>query len=528
MTWKNHELTWKNGRAALLLVALLGVGVLAAYGAGPDAAATQTGETVEVVVGDLAANASVTGVLVPRRAAALESGSAGRVAAVNVRVGQTVAAGEALVALDAADLELNLAAAQLELRQAEAKLADLLADPTPAERAAAEAAVASAQAQLDDLQAGPSAAELAALEASLRAAEASLAAANADLSNAASGVTEADLKAAEAQLAAAQVQLRSAQDANQENTNQQTHAALMAAEQAVASAQARVNDLRDGPDTAAAQGSAGAAAARLESARADFERQVAGPTAAQVAAAQAQVADAQSSLAALQDGATAAQIAAAEAGVAQARLAVADAEEALARATVTAPFDGVVRAVHVQPGEIAGGAVAELVDLSSLEVLLSVDEIDVGHLAVGQAATVTLDSLPDATLPAEVTSIAPAATIDPASGLVTYAVRLRLEDNGLPLLAGMTANATLVTAAKADVLLVPNEAIQVDRTSGTYSVRRLNGDQVEEIEIAIGLRDNQNTEVLSGLSAGDVLLIADTSEPTLPGPGGGQSPFGGN
>jgi len=521
--WKNREHLWKQRGGVALLLLL--VALLAACGAESGAAA-QTGETAEVIVGDLSANATASGYLRAARAVTLESSATARVTDVLVRVGQQVAAGEPLIALDAADLELNVRAAQGSLRQAEAQLAGLLGEPTPAETAAAEAAVASAQAQLDDLLAGPSAAELASLESSLRSAEAAVASANAELTNATSSVSEADLIAAEAQLAAAQIQLRAARDANEELTNQATHNDLIAAEQAVAAAQARVNDLRDGPDTAAAAGSAAAAAARLESARADYERQTAGPTAAQRAQAASQLADAQASLAQLQAGSTAAQRASAEAAVEQARLALAAAEEALANATLTAPFAAAVTAVNVQPGEIASGPAVGLVDLDSLEVVLQVDEVDVGDLAVGQPATVTLESYPDAEIAAEVVSIAPAAGAS-SSGLVTYDVRLRLGEAGLSLLSGMTANATLVTAEKRDVLLVPNEAIQVDRTSGTYSVRRQTGDAVEEVEIVIGLRDNQYTEVREGLSAGDVVLVGGEAENPF-GPGGdfeGGGPF---
>jgi HlyD family secretion protein len=338
------------------------------------------------------------------------------------------------------------------------------------------------------------------------------------VTSATNSVSDADLRAAEAQLAAAQLQLRAAEDANEELADQATHAALQAAQQAVAAAQARVDQLRQGPDTAAAQGSAAAAAARLESARAEYERQTAGPTAAQRAQGESQLADAQASLAQLQAGPTAAQRASAEAAVEQARLALADAEEALAKATITAPFDAVVTTVFVQPGEIAAGPVVAVVDLSSLEVVLQVDEVDVGSLAVGQPATITLESYPDTEIAAEVASIAPAAGAS-VTGLVTYDVRLRLGESSVPLLAGMTANATLVTAEKTDVLLVPNEAIQVDRTSGTYSVRRQVGETVEEVEIVIGLRDNQFTEVREGLSAGDVLLIGGEDESSF-GPGG--------
>lgn len=495
-------------RLALIVTALMGVLVLAACLPNPnDAQGQATEETVEAFIGNLEANATAGGTLSAARAAMLNAPTTGRVAEVLVRPGQAVAAGEPLLALDTADLELNRLSAELDVRQAEASLADLLADPTPTELAAAETAVATAQAQLDDLRAGPPAAELASLETSVRSAQSSLASAQAELVRAQTTVTDADIRAAEAAVAAAQLQLQSAEQANEDLTNAATDQQLRSAQQALAAAQARLDDLRGGADTAAAQSSVNAAAARLESAQAEYDRQVAGPSASQLASAEAQLADAQASLATLRDGPTAAQIDAAEAQLAQAQLTLAGAEAALADATVAAPFDGVVAAVNVQPGEIASGPVAELVDLGSLEVILQVDEIDVGSLSVGQPATVTLESYPDAGIPAEVASIAAAATTNP-SGLVTYDVRLRLGDTALPLLAGMTANADLVTAEKQDVLLVPNAAIQADRTTGTYSVWRVNGETLEEVPVTIGLRDGRYTEITSGLSAGDRLSLS--------------------
>lgn len=510
----------RRGRAAVaLLAALL---LLAACAPRIDEAATQAGETAEVVIGDLAANATAAGTLTPRRGAALQAPATARVTEVYVRAGQSVTAGEPLAALDTTVAALDVAAAQLDVRAAEAALAKLLAEPTAAEMAAAEAGVESARAALDDLRAGPSAAELASYEASLRAAEASLASASADLSGVESSVTAADRAAAEAALAAARLRLTQAQEANRENTNQETHEALLAAEQAVAEAQARVDELRDGPDTAAAQGGVGAASARLEASRADYDRQTAGATAAQIAAAEAQLAEAEASLAGLRDGPTAEQIAQAEADLESARLALADAEETLARLTLTAPFDGVVTAVRAQPGETAAGVVVELIDLSGLQLILQVDEVDVGGLAEGQAATVTLPAFPGVAIPAEVAAIAAAAGDSTGGGAVTYDVRLDLAETDLSLLSGMTADATLITAEKQGVLLVPNAAVRVDRTSGTYRVLRVLPDgTTEEVAITIGLRDGSFTEVTSGLSAGDRVVVGGTPpsgfEPQGPG-----------
>ncbi len=499
-----------RSRRVLLLVAVAMTAVLALSAClpNPNDFPQQADETVEAFIGNLEANATAGGSLVPARTAVLNAPSTGRVADVVVRPGQAVTTDEPLLMLDTTDLELNRLSAELDVRQAEASLADLLAPPTAAELAASETAVASAQAQLDDLLAGPTEAELASLETSLRSAQASLASANAELVRSQNTVTDADIRSAEAAVAAAQLQLQSAQDANEELTNQATDQQLRSAQQALASAQARLDNLRGGADTAAAQGSVGAAAARLESARADYDRQVAGASASQLASAEAQLADAQASLESLREGPTQAQIDASEASLAQARVSLADAEAALTNATVRAPFAGVLAAVNVQPGELASGAVAELVDLGSLEVVLQVDEIDVGSLSVGQPATITLDSYPDAQLTAEVASISPAAVVNPGTGLVTYDVRLRLGDTSLPLLAGMTVNADLVTAEKQDVLLVPNAAIQVDRNSGTYSVFLINGESIEEVPVTIGLRDSNYTEIVSGLSAGDQLSLS--------------------
>ena len=97
----------RRGAAVLLLL----VALLAACGATPGAAG-QTAETVEVIVGDLSANATASGTLRAARAATLQSSATARVSEVLVRAGQQVAAGEPLVVLDPADLELNVRAAQ--------------------------------------------------------------------------------------------------------------------------------------------------------------------------------------------------------------------------------------------------------------------------------------------------------------------------------------------------------------------------------------------------------------------------------
>jgi multidrug efflux pump subunit AcrA (membrane-fusion protein) len=107
-----------------------------------------------------------------------------------------------------------------------------------------------------------------------------------------------------------------------------------------------------------------------------------------------------------------------------------------------------------------------------------------------------------------------------------------LAETDLPLLANMTANAELVTSDREGVLLVPNAAITADRTTGKYYVNLVDDTQplgFEQIEVTIGLRDNRNTEVTSGLVAGAELIVGtlELSGPFGGPPGGGGGPFGG-
>jgi multidrug efflux pump subunit AcrA (membrane-fusion protein) len=117
------------------------------------------------------------------------------------------------------------------------------------------------------------------------------------------------------------------------------------------------------------------------------------------------------------------------------------------------------------------------------------------------------------------------------------------QPDDLPLPLGMTADAALQTAVNENVLLVPNAAINVDRSVGTYSVNLVKTDaggnqSFEAVDITIGLRDSDYTQILSGLEVGDEVFVGTLpTEPEFgpgggfgPGPGGdrpGEGPFGG-
>jgi multidrug efflux pump subunit AcrA (membrane-fusion protein) len=142
-----------------------------------------------------------------------------------------------------------------------------------------------------------------------------------------------------------------------------------------------------------------------------------------------------------------------------------------------------------------------------------VDEIDVGHIRIGQPATITLEPWPDQELNGEVVSIAPEARV--AGQIVTFEVHLSFDAQGLPALTGMTANAELISVQQEDVLLVPNWAIISDREAGTYYVNRVDDQALTQVEVTIGLRDARYTEITSGLEQGDQVSTAQAFDDGL-------------
>lgn len=541
---RNRKWLWIGG--GLLLVAVI---VAAAFLwlrptlSPPEQAGT--GDTVAAFIGDLADSATASGNIEARRQAHLALATSGRVETVYVQAGDLVAEDDPLVQLENDALERAVARAEQNLAIQEANLEGLLDGPSAADLAAAEAAVHSAQAQLDDLLDGPSEEEIASAGANVRAAQANLAAASRRLSETQTTADQGAIMQAQANLEDAQEEAQSAEEAyirtlecetqpdgtvdcesrNEERTRQ-AELNVVAANQRLAAAQAELDTLTsvDQDTVGVSQANVASMAAQRDAAQANLDLLRAGPTEAEIAAARSTLADRTFSLANLRAGPTDAQIATAEAGVEQAHIALERARNDLEKATLRAPYDAVVTAVHVDTGELASGVAVELEDANQLEVVLDVDEVDIGELSVGQPAVITLEAWPEEEIESEVAAIAPAANAIAAdagpvdTGIATFQVRLALGATNLPVRVGMTANANLVTAQREDVLLVPNRAIIADRQAGRYYVNLVEpaaGDQTttRQVEVSIGLRDAQYTQITDGLNEGDIVRIGSIDAP---------------
>jgi HlyD family secretion protein len=124
---------------------------------------------------------------------------------------------------------------------------------------------------------------------------------------------------------------------------------------------------------------------------------------------------------------------------------------------------------------------------------------------LGQRAIIIADALPDVKLQGEVTFVSPVAT--EILGLKLYNIKVDFEvPEGSELKAGMSATVNIVTNERSGVLLVPNRAIKQD-SQGKPVVNVMVNGEIKEKAVVIGITDSSQTEIVSGLSEGDTVVI---------------------
>ena len=145
---------------------------------------------------------------------------------------------------------------------------------------------------------------------------------------------------------------------------------------------------------------------------------------------------------------------------------------------------------------------AEIVNTNSLTMTVAFSESDISKVAVGQPATVTLDALPGVELAAHVSQISLVGTT--SSSVVSYDATLSLDQNDNRIKPGMSASASVITG-QASGVTVPNAAVTGTGSLGTVTLDK-NGKDVTQ-QVVVGLRGDSRTQIISGVSAGDQLVI---------------------
>lgn len=249
-----------------------------------------------------------------------------------------------------------------------------------------------------------------------------------------------------------------------------------------------------------------------------------------IANANESLARAQASLETLRNGATEEEIRAAEISVEQAQLSLDDAEETLKNYVLIAPFDGIVAEENLTVGVLPPTESAiTLINPDYYTVDLSIAEADVVEVKVGQPVNLTVQALANATVDGEITSVAVTPTMD--GELVTYTARVTVEPpSEITLRPGMSATATITLEEHNNVILVPNRFISTDATTGETTVMIETDPGVyTAIPVTIGARNAESSEITSGVSVGQTLvLLARESDATTEQAGqGGLGLFSG-
>ena len=258
---------------------------------------------------------------------------------------------------------------------------------------------------------------------------------------------------------------------------------------------------------------------------------------------------------ALETAAAAHDRAASAVAIARANVSVAEAEMRLqqadlAKSTIYAPIDGIVLSREVNPGQtVASSMQAPILfviaeNLETMELKAAIDEADIGAVAAGQKARFTVDAFPQRRFDAEIRDISYASVV--TDGVVTYEARLNVANDELLLRPGMTATVEIVTREAQDVLLVPATAFRFSPQQTTqqtgwslqnlfmpsrppmmgmgWGARRTGGGdgrplyvlrngEPEAVRVTTGATDGDSVEILSGLSAGDAVVVG-TSQGT--------------
>ena len=195
----------------------------------------------------------------------------------------------------------------------------------------------------------------------------------------------------------------------------------------------------------------------------------------------------------------------------------------LGYATITSPIDGVILSKSVEEGQTVAASfnTPELFviaqDLTNMRVIADIDEADIGGVKEGQRVSFTVDAFPDDHFEGKVTQVRQQATTE--SNVVTYEVVISAPNNDLKLKPGLTANVTIYTLEKNDVLAAPAKALRfqpneaflqkgetIDDCEGDHKVWTKEGTVFKAHKVEIGTTNGIMTEITGGIKEGTEVL----------------------
>ena len=224
------------------------------------------------------------------------------------------------------------------------------------------------------------------------------------------------------------------------------------------------------------------------------------------------------------------------------------AKQNLADCYIYSSFDGVVAETKVKKGDLvsAGTVIASIITKQKIAEI-SLNEVDVVKVKVGQKTTLTFDALPDLSISGKVIEVNTVGQV--SQGVVSYGVKIALDTQDERIKSGMSITADIITDAKQDVLVLPNSAIKSQGNSYYVELVEASEEMKQQLlanvsgvilsqppklqPVETGLSNDLSTEIISGLKEGDIVVTStitpNTSQTTqtqrtqgfqIPGMGG--------
>lgn len=222
----------------------------------------------------------------------------------------------------------------------------------------------------------------------------------------------------------------------------------------------------------------------------------------------------------------------------QSKAALAKAQRNLSYATITAPIDGIVTSKSVEQGQtVASGFSTPTLftiaaDLTKMQVVADVDEADIANVQEGDSVSFTVDAYPNDIFYGKVSQVrlgstnnSTTSTTSTTESVVTYEVIISADNQSLKLKPRLTANVTIFTETRNHVPVISNKALRfqpnpeltkgkrIVDTDSQHKVWILEGNTIKATPVSLGLSDNNNTEVLSGLTP-EMQIIVGTQTKT--------------
>ena len=222
--------------------------------------------------------------------------------------------------------------------------------------------------------------------------------------------------------------------------------------------------------------------------------------------------------------------------------ALVDAKELVSDYYVSAPFDGIMGSITANLGETTSDVLGTIITNQKL-ASISLNEVDVAKIKLGQKVTLTFDAIPDLSVAGEVASIDAVGAV--SSGVVSYNVKISFASENDSIKPGMSVSASIITKVAQDVMTLPNGSIKT-KNGATYVeifnqpletppvgvAGSLSATLPKQQTVEVGISNDTTSEITSGLKEGDIVVSktitttvstsATSSAPSLLGSGRGS------